>query len=433
MAFAERLFIPSTQNRSKLHLRWDMMAPDGVEHATAPLSPGQAHGPFAKATRSALAIPCPDPTDEDRDRDIHRNLGLKLARQEDWKGLSRRIAIAEENKSKTTGGMPVAELLAFGARADVVAAAKHTLFTGTPDTCSPFILGVEALEEVLGEHPSDPAIAAIVAKAYIDIGSARRGAVWGIEGPQENRKAFQAHFDRAAQIVAAVDDRHAGSSLIASARCGLNAINASPSRTIVKAYACWISSDPGNTQALRAMGSHLLPRWRGSYEQLEIEARRTAGRTYDIWGTGAYTWVMLDAIAADPEACARLDLDYFLDGLSDIVRRCADQHTINLLASYCAITMGAIPTGHDGADYVRVQIARAAEGIVKEHLTELHPMLWAHAARGFDTALRVRCPDRFAASGCADAMRYLTDLFRRELAAGQQITFTDQGVVTRST
>ncbi len=432
MAFAERLFTPMTQNQGELHPRPDMMAPDGVAHAASQLRPGQTHVPLARASRSALAIPCPDPTAEERERDPHQNLGQKLARQEDWQGLSCRIAIADANKSKTVGGMPVAELLAFGARADVVAAAEHALLTGTPDTSDPLIVGIEALEGVLREHPSDPAIAAIVAKAHMDIGWAWRGTVWDIEVPQVNREAFQAHFDRAAEIVAAFDTKPVRSSLIASTKCGLNAANGSPTRTIIKTYECWINFDPRNTQAMRAMGSHLLPRWRGSYEQLEIEARRTAGRTYDIWGAGAYVWVMFDAIAADTGACARLDLDYFLDGLSDILRRCADQHTVNLLASYCAITMGSIPTGHDGADYIRAQIARAAEGIVKEHLTELHPMLWAHAARGFDNALKVRCPDRFAASGCADAMRYLTDLFRRELAAGQQITFTDQGVVTQS-
>lgn len=433
MAFAERLLAPLAQIRSKLQPPSDMMAPDGVIQITTSHTQGRARTPLAKATQCALTIPCPDPTAEERERDSHQRLGLKLARQEDWSALSDCIAKADEQKSKTNGGMSVAELLAFGARADVVGAAEHALLTGTPDQGAPTTTGIQALEGVLGENQSDPAIAAIVAKAHMDIGWAWRGTGWDIEVPQQNREAFAAHFERAADIVAAVDTKQTTSSLLASTKCGLNAANGSPSRTIIKTYECWINFDPKNTQAMRAMGNHLLPRWRGSYEQLEIEARRTAGRTYDIWGAGGYAWVMFDAIAADTEACARLDLDYFLDGLSHILRRCPDQNTVNLLASYCAITMGSTHTGHDEADYMRAQIADAATWIVKDHLTELHPMLWAHAARGFDNALKVRCADRFAASGYADALRYLTDLFRRELAAGHKITFTDQGVVSQTT
>jgi hypothetical protein len=59
-------------------------------------------------------------------------------------------------------------------------------------------------------------------------------------------------------------------------------------------------------------------------------------------------------------------------------------------------------------------------------------MLWAHAARGFDNALKVRCPDRFAASGYADALRFLKDVFRRELAAGKRVVFTKNGAQARA-
>lgn len=408
------------------------MAPDGVLQTKQHRG---SHGTYiacASAADGALVIPCPDPTAEERERDDHQAIGLRCARQEDWQALSAYVAQAEAAKTKTTGGMPVAELLAYGARADVVGAAEHALLSATLDHKTPLLEGIEALETVLAENEADSAIAAIVAKAHMDIGWAWRGTCWDVELPQQNRDAFDAHFERAAEIVSAFDSRQATSSLIASARCSLSAGPGASVRTTIRAYEAWINIDPANTQALRALGSHLLPRWRGSYEQLELEARRVAGRTYDIWGAGAYTWVMFDAIATDPEACARLDLDYFLDGLASILRRCPDQHTANLLASYCAITMGSTHTGHDEADYMRAQIAEAAGWIVKDHLTELHPMLWAHAARGFDNAVKIRCPDRFAASGYSEALRYLTDLFKREIASGQRISFTGDGLVAKA-
>ncbi|KIC49193.1 hypothetical protein RA29_11840 [Tateyamaria sp. ANG-S1] len=298
---------------------------------------------------------------------------------------------------------------------------------GRPDPKAPLLDGIEALEQVLAEHPDEPVIAAIVANAHMDIGWAWRGTGWEVEVPARNREAFAAHFDRAADILIEHDARGENCPMLAAADCALITGRGGSPREVVSRYETWIELDPHNARAFRAMGTHLLPRWHGSYERLELEARRAAGRTYDLWGTGAYAWVMFDAIAQDSAACARLDLDFFLDGLNDILKRTNDQHTVNLLAAYCTNTMGATPTGHDETDYIRIQIAAAADEIVREHLTELHPMLWAHAARGFDNGLRVRCADKFAASGHADALRYLNQLFRRELATGKSVVFTQDG------
>ncbi|WP_299687313.1 hypothetical protein [uncultured Tateyamaria sp.] len=377
-----------------------------------------------------LTIPCPDPTAEEHARDSHQNAGLKLARQEDWDTLAQQLQALDAKCAKTDGGMPIAELMAFGARADVVAAAEHALVTGRPAHDAPIMDGIEALEQVLDEHPDDPMIAAIVAHAHIDIGWAWRGTGWDIEVPMPNREAFDAHFERAGNILAPFIRAGSNSALIASAKCAVNAGAGVPLSRVVADYESWITQDPRNPKAMRAFGGHLLPRWHGTYERLDLEARRMAGLTHDVWGAGAYAWVMMDAISTDTEACARLDLDFFLDGLRDILRCTRDQHIVNLLAAYCANTMGATPTGHDEADYMRTQIAEAAAWIVRDHLTELHPMLWAHATRGFDNAMRIRCRDRFASAGYADALRVLSDLFRREIAAGQRIVFTKNGPVT---
>ncbi|MEO1365514.1 MAG: hypothetical protein AAFU86_17250, partial [Pseudomonadota bacterium] len=122
-----------------------------------------------------MTIACPDPTAEEFARDLHQNAGLALARQEDWAVLSHQLQTLDAARAKTDGGMPVAELMAFGARADVVAAAEHALVTGRPAHDAPLLDGIEALEQVLTEHPHDPMIAAIVAHAHIDIGWAWRG------------------------------------------------------------------------------------------------------------------------------------------------------------------------------------------------------------------------------------------------------------------
>ena len=409
------------------------VAQDGVVLPSGPVTPKRhTHIQAALDNTKVLSIPCPDPTAEDRERDFHQMRGQRLARQEQWEDIARAIRLADRALSKTAGGMPVADLVGYGARADVVAACEHALITGRPAKDAPIMDGIEALEGVLAEADHDYVIAAIVAHAHMDIGWAWRGTGWDTEISSQNRAAFSAHFDRAADILAPFADMNPKPAFLCAAECALRTGNDSSNEKIADIYEKLINLDPKNARAMRAMGNHLLPRWYGSYDMLELEARRTAARTQSLWGAGAYVWVQFDAIAYDDVACSRLDVAFFIDGLRDILERTQNQYIVNLLAAYCANTMGNARGGNDEADHARAQITECAKWIIREHLTELHPMLWAHAARGFDNNLRVRCPDRFAASGQADALRIIGNTFRHEIAAGLKVIFTEDGAITEA-
>ncbi|MEM8579118.1 MAG: hypothetical protein AAGF60_14815 [Pseudomonadota bacterium] len=398
-------------------------AADGVLEPLSSLkrTPTQTH----TAPAPSLSIPCPDPTGEEVRRDRYQSQGQRYARQEDWTALSAAMRQADQSRDKTPGGMPVAELLSFGARADVVGAAEHALLGGRPGPGADLLAGISQLEEVLCCAHGDAMIAATVAQAHVDLGWAWRGTGYEAEVPSRNRAAFAAHFDRASEILA--DLPRANSPLVEGVRCAACARATPDVDRIAAAFEALITLDPTTPQSFRAMGLRLLPRWSGASGALELHARRMAARTQTTWGAGGYTWTMLDAIAADDAACAALDVEFFIDGLRDILARCPDQHVVNLLAAYCANTMGMQMDGSDEAALVRAQIADCAGWIVREWLTELHPMIWAHAARGFDQALRVRCAERFAAAGLADAHRFIAQLFRREIDAGKRIIFTEDG------
>ncbi len=396
--------------------------------------PTPLDGPGGLAAQEAadamhLSIPCPDPTLEERSRDAHQNHALKLVRQEDWQRLSALVRHADMARTMTPGGMSVAELMAFGARADVVLAVEHALLDRTPEEDAPMFAGIEALEFILAEHPGDYVIGCIVAQAHMDMGWAWRGSCWDVEIAPRNREAFHAHFARAKEIVEGFNKEPAESPLLAATACALLRGDTSNPNSIADSYEALIDLNPDNTAPYRALGSHMLPRWYGSHSALELEARRTAARTEASWGAGGYTWVMFDAISVDDTACARLDLPFFIEGIRDIVRRRPDAHTVNLLAAYCANTMGQAFSGNDAADQNRAQIAACANWIVREHLTELHPMVWAHAAQGFANNLRVASPARFAKAGQEDALRIISALFKREIAEGKRIVFTDAGPV----
>ncbi|MFK7743411.1 MAG: hypothetical protein AB8B47_00045 [Roseobacter sp.] len=398
----------------------------GIQQAPLPLRPTQDTIQGA----SALKIACPDPTSEDRARDSHRNRGQFLARQDMWDTLSAEVSQADQSCAATPAGMPIAELLCFGARADVVAAAEHALIDGAPPKDAPLMAGIEGLEEMLSEHPDNAICAITVAHAHMDIGWAWRGTDWSAQVPARNLEAFEAHFDRARDILHPFDQSHTRSPLYQTACCALNGAGIVTGPDISRSYEKLIDLNPLNPGPMRALGNYLQPRWFGSHAELELEARRTAARTHAQWGAGGYTWVMFDVLASDAEACLQLDVGFFIEGLQDILDRFGDQHTTNILAAFCSYTLGGHRTGNPKADAVRVRIADCAHWIVRKHMTELHPLIWAHAASGFDNSLHVPSPRRFAAAGRHYALRVIAMLFRREIADGRRIVFTADGPVT---
>ncbi len=374
-----------------------------------------------------LSIPVCAQSEDDLACQTAQQRGLFLARQDRWDDLVREIRDADQARETTPGGMPLSDLLAYGARADAVQAAEHALIDGRPANDAPLTHGILGLEEALTDLRGDPYMTAIVALTHIDIAWAWRGTGWDAVVPRVNRDRCAAHFDRAGKLLHPLCGIAMNSPMIAAARCGLLAGRRDPHARVADDYQDLIDLDPGNFRHMRAFGNHMLPRWFGSYRELELEARRTAARTGDHWGAGGYTWVCFDAIATDPLACAIVDVDFFVDGLHDIVDRRPDQGMINLLAAYCAVALHNELGFHQDADLPRMQIAEAAGWLIRDHLTELHPLVWAHASDGFDNNARITSPTRFAARGHADALQAIAEQFRDDIANGFRVTFTPEG------
>ncbi|UWQ90040.1 hypothetical protein K3727_14695 [Rhodobacteraceae bacterium M382] len=374
-----------------------------------------------------LDIPIPDHSNDDAACQTAQSRGQFLARQDRWDELSAEIRSADEARDTTPGGMPIADLLAYGARSDVIHAVEHGLQDNLPVTHSTLTDGISGLEEVRAEYPQDPYIAMIVAHMHVDIAWAWRGTNWDPVVPKLNRARFAAHFDRASDIMQPYCFLELNSPSLAACCCALLAGKQIPGRRIADTYEDLIDLDPHNHRHMRALGNHMLPRWFGSYTDLELEARRTAARTQDIWGAGGYTWVCFDAIAIDDQACANVDVPFFLDGLHDIVAARPNQEMINLLAAYCAVAMRNGLGLNQDADLPRMQISDAASWLIRDHLTEVHPLIWAHAADGFDNNSRVTSSRRFAARGRADALQVIADMFQDEISQGLRVTFTPNG------
>ncbi|MDF1716818.1 MAG: hypothetical protein P1U75_09140 [Antarcticimicrobium sp.] len=389
-------------------------------------APGSAETPAPqRGLEEMVDIPVHDMSAED---DISRQAqarGLFLARQDRWTDLAAEIRAADSARRCAPDGVPLAELLAYGARCDVVEAVEQALEQGAGAEDPALLSGIMSLEAMRQEHRTDPHVTLVVALAHIDIAWAWRGTGEEAALPALNRQRCAAHFDRAARLLEGVDTTARNSPAVASAQCALLARRPGPVRALADSYGALIDLDPQNFRAMRALGAHLLP----DRAALELEARRTAARTQDAWGAGGYAWVCFDAIAQDPSACDAVDVDFFIDGLRDIVAARPGQEMINLLAAYCAVTLRR--DDEDAApDSPRARIAACAGWLIRDHLTELHPLVWAHAAEGFDNSLRVTSPRRFASHGRADALRAIAEQFRDDLDRGLRVTFTPDGPVT---
>lgn len=373
-----------------------------------------------------IILPSLPVTDEELARATHQDEGQKLARQEMWDELADAIRAADSARLATPGGESAAMLLAFGARSDVVAVAEDALHDGT----CPSDDGIRALEAMLNDHPDDYACALIVAMAHVDLGWAWRNAA-GFD-PQTMPDAwadhFARHFDRADELLAPFCGIALDAPSLAAAQCALLAALTGPDRRVADDYEDLIDLDPHSPRHMRALGLALVPARFGTYQRLELEARRTASRTGDIWGAGAYAWVYLDALAQDSAALDLLDVRFFMDGMQDILRRRRDQHVANLLAAFCAVVMATREGETLERAAIRADLRACLDWILSDHLHELHPLIWTQAlhAPGHFPPL----PSRRAlvTQGKRTALRAIAAHLAEDMADGSSITFSPSGM-----
>ncbi|SNR26731.1 hypothetical protein [Puniceibacterium sediminis] len=337
----------------------------------------------------------------------YRTHGQLLARQGRWDELARLIAASDRQRLATPGATSVVDLLAQGARGDAMEVARDA---ARRDDVQGTKAALATLDDMQADYPHDYGIGLVVAQAHIEIGCEWRGE----SGPEEilthRLAAFHAHFRTAARIINSFDPFELDAPSLAAARCALLVGHPRPAPRVADDYEDIIDFDPHNPNHMRNLGNYLLPHWFGSYEHLELEARRTAARTRDIWGAGAYVWVYFDALAVDPEAFGLLDAEYFVEGLHDIVARCSDQHTINLLAAFTGFTLAQSAAPVD----LRDRISGCFDWIVHDHLRELHPVVWAAALPKAKTNPQTGNGE-IAARGRARAMSSLAGHFASEI------------------
>jgi len=373
-----------------------------------------------------ILLPAMPVTDEELARATHQDKGQKLARQEQWEDLAELIEYADSARLRTPGGEAATALLAFGARADVVGAAEDAL----QDGADPDPSGIAALETIRAELPGSYPVALVLALAYVDIGRAWRATASDRTTPAHELR-FLEHFKRAEALLAPFDGPDLDAPSLAAAQCALLAARPTPRLRVADDYAELIDLDPDTPGHMRALGEALLPSRYGDYDRLELEARRIAARTQEVWGAGGYAWVYLDALACDPGALAKLDTEFLIDGLHDIVARRENQHVVNQLAAFCGLSMGPdpgkthLPTAQEAA---RARIHQCLDWLLASHLQELHPLIWSQALLGPGPTPVLPSRRTLIARGRQAALKVIAARFADEIANGTAIAFSSAGI-----
>lgn len=362
-----------------------------------PAAPARPRRPAAGA-----ALPVIEETAAEREAATHEAQGLFLARQERWDELDTLVRSCDRRRAALPDGQPVAQRLALGAASDVLWTAEAGF--DTDERMRRTGCGVAQLEDALAAHPRAPGVALVLVHTHLSLGwAARREAATEPARP-EARAALHAHLARAGQILDRFAEAAGDSAAFAAARClQLPARRPGPEAR-ARAYLDLVARDPANPRHLRDMGRSLLPRRTGTLATLERAAREAAALSEAKLGPAGYFWAHMDALAEDERVFERLDLEWFLAGLDAAAARHGDQHAANTVAAFCALTMAP----HHGRARLNPAIAprRAAvhdraPGVCRDHLHEIHPLVWAETAAAIGPERPVPPRPRRVAEGTA--------------------------------
>lgn len=381
--------------------------------------------------RQHISIPIPDESKDCEDKARLHKTAFSLVRQDNWETLGELIREHDQERRMTSGGTPTAYVLSAGARKDLTDTIALGVLPQSDRGLSAATEGVEMLDQVLIDHTDDYGVALVVAQAHMDMGAVWRGQGWADEVPASDWKAFARHFRRASSILEQYDPIENDSPALAAARCRALAGQPDAAQRAISYYEDLIDLAPHYAKSYRRFGQSLLPRWYGSYELLEQQARKMAAETADHWGNAAYALTLMDAVREDKEALAFVDVAMFLQGLGDFLEAHPDQGNANKVAAFLAVSLtptGPLLQGSKRAYQNRQALIKAAPQFARNHLREIHPAIWAEAAGAHDPDAPPAKAWRQRQTGLEEAFGTLSRAFEREILRGKHLFFNKDGV-----
>ncbi|WP_299048521.1 hypothetical protein [uncultured Tateyamaria sp.] len=331
-----------------------------------------------------------------------------MIQAENWTGFLRQLKAWDDVNAHEEGD----PLVYTGSRA---ARWKQYAFLQEQDDCSGMAAwelpwdAIEALEMEFARDHTDPRLAAVLARAHDELAWARRGGDLADAVSRDGWRGFEEQLNRANQIVSDFDAAKEGSYLLASVTHTIALSSEWEDAARDRAFQTCLDLNPKCWGSMAERAFHLLPRWGGDYEQLEVAARQAMSDTHQF-GAAVYAAFYLGVINCDEGALFSCDAELFAEGLSDMAAaENGDQVLVNrLIETVIEIVTPQVGVfGRDDINARRADFARAADKLFRDHFCCHVTDVWTSAPQ--------------------EAFNIAASMYAPELEAGQQITLSLSG------
>ena len=339
------------------------------------------------------------------------NKAVELSKTEDWDGLQNLVQEWERTAKASPQGNHFYRATLIGGRRSAEGGQPAPQDHGRPQPLSKLdTSGFEKLEIAQANRPHDPVLAAITARVAIEIGWTIRGSGYIQDTPQASHENMAHYFAKAQQILSPFKTEECTSPTVLAVHHMLADGLPNADSFVRDAYENWRKHAPTDLELYSDHAFKLLPRWFGTYEELEITARQAAADTQTTMGASAYAAFYMGVLVQDDGTVCSVDIEFLEEGLNDLIKfHNTNQQRVNfILATLAEASSGIVGENIQMKPY-RDKIRTVFHNIVRQHLT--HICLGAWDMRPID------------------AHMYIADAFADELAAGHTIKFTDNGVV----
>lgn len=318
----------------------------------------------------------PEATEWQCVRDDH----AAMADAGEWLDLLDALRFADQDRTMASGGRRVAPLISEGIRATLAAALDRSDFAAAGRELARF-------EAVMALAPKDPAAAHLLAQALIDIASAKREAAGRGQMSRDLWVESAAHYAAAEAILDEFDPIEQMSPLLAGTRYLLVGGIEDGADLCRDWYEDWCDLDPLDALAHATHAVHMLPGWYGSLTLFEKEARRAANMTHSVTGKAAYAIFHLSALETLGDLLPSLDLEFFIEALTDFQAATGCQHRANVAANILTELVRDYRMAGPTANYQLTKARTALSDIFWNRLHEVHLDSWENGADSLAFAL----------------------------------------------
>lgn len=238
------------------------------------------------------------------------------------------------------------------------------------------------LELALASRPDDHYLAGITARAHVEMAWALRGGDFADSVTDVGWEGYVKHIKRAQDILAPFDAKALNSPYVALIKHVIAPNLEDAAQALNTAFDDYMALDPYNWDVMADHAFHLLPRWYGDYDQIEVKARTTMARTEKTAGAAAYAAFYLGILGRDEGAIMMAEPDLLLQGLRDMINHGErDPSQINGLIAQCfdafAPQFSAFPNSDDAVvNEKRAELRRIPNILIREYLDAHVPQAW---------------------------------------------------------